>query len=102
MRTDTLWKLLGRVHVLKAREDHQNPSRVLVLTSNLPTPGSEGDKALRAVGPHGVFDAIEMFDDVAVSQRLVAYATGVDVPIPGFWSDSDIEYFEALGVERTR
>lgn len=101
-RTDTLWKLLGRVHVLKAREDHQNPSRVLVLTSNLPTPGSEGDKALRAVGPHGVFDAIEMFDDAAVSQRLVAYANGVDVPLPGFWSDGDIEYFEALGVERTR
>lgn len=70
-----------------------------MLTSNLPSPGSEGDKALRAVGPHGVFDAIEMFDDAAVNHRLVAYAAGVDVPIPGFWSDDDIEYFEALGIE---
>ena len=96
MRTDTLWKLLGRVHVLKAREDSQNPSRVLVLTSNLPGSGSEGDKALRAIGPHGVFDAIEMFDDAAVSQRLVAYADGADAPIAGFWNETDIEEFEEV------
>jgi len=94
MRSDTLWKLLGRVHVLKAREDPQNRSRVLVLTSNLPKNSSEGDKALRAVGPHGVFDAVEMFDDAAVSQRLKAYAQGVDAPIAGFWSDADVVEFE--------
>jgi site-specific DNA-methyltransferase (adenine-specific) len=93
-RTDTLWKLLGRVHVLKAREDRQNRSRVLVLTSNLPNSGSEGYKALRAVGPHGVFDAVEMFDDEAVRHRLAAYASGVDVPIAGFWTDDDIAEFE--------
>lgn len=96
MRTDTLWKLLGRVHVLKAREDSQNRSRVLVLTSNLPNAGSEGDKALRAVGPHGVFDAIEMFDDDAVLQRLKRYAEGVDAPIAGFWSDADVTEFEEI------
>ena len=94
MRTDTLWKLLGRVHVLKAREDRQNRSRVLVLTSNLPNSGSEGHKALRAVGPHGVFDAIEMFDDEAVTKRLAAYAAGQDVPIAGFWTEEDIAEFE--------
>jgi len=93
MRTDTLWKLLGRVHVLKAREDSKNPSRVLVLTSNLPNTGSEGYKALRAVGPHGVFDAIEMFDDAAVQQRIMPYAAGVDAPIAGFWTDDDIDEF---------
>jgi len=93
-RTDTMWKLLGRVHVLKAREDSQNRSRVLVLTSSLPSNGSEGDKALRAIGPHSVFDAIEMFDDAAVSQRLAAYAAGVQVPIAGFWTDADIAEFE--------
>jgi hypothetical protein len=89
-----MWKLLGRVHVLKAREDSQNRSRVLVLTSSLPSNGSEGDKALRAIGPHSVFDAIEMFDDAAVSQRLAAYAAGVQVPIAGFWTDADIAEFE--------
>jgi hypothetical protein len=95
MRTDTLWKLLGRVHVLKANEDPQNRWRVLVLTSNLPNAGSEGDKALRAVGPYSIFDAIEMFDDGAVSQRLASYAAGSDMPIAGFWSEDDIEKFEA-------
>lgn len=96
MRTDTLWKLLGRVHVLKAREDSQNRSRVLVLTSNLPKAKSEGDKALRAIGPHGVFDAIEMFDDDAVRQRLARYARGVDAPIAGFWSERDVAEFEEI------
>ena len=96
MRTDTLWKLLGRVHVLKAREDAQNPSRVLVLTSNLPNAGSEGDKALRAVGPNGVFDAIEMFDDAAVRSRLAAYAAGAKQPMLGFWTEADIGEFGEL------
>ena len=59
MRTDTLWKMLGRVHVLKS---HQPEAQLLVLTSNLPRAGSEGDKALRSVGPDSVFDAVEMFD----------------------------------------
>lgn len=97
LRTDTLWKLLGRVHVLKADEDHLDPSRVLVLTSNLPKRGSEGDKALRAVGPNQVFDAIEMFDPAGVA-RLRHYATvDGERPIAGFWSEADIvERFEAV------
>ena len=68
MRTDTLWKTLGRIHVLRATDEPQNPSRVLVLTSNLPKAGSEGDKALRAVGPDQVWDAIEMFDASGVAR----------------------------------
>ena len=95
MRTDTLWKTLGRIHVLRATDEPQNPSRVLVLTSNLPKANSEGDKALRAVGVDQVFDAIEMFDATGVS-RLSAYAQGDAVlPIPGFWTESDIEAYEA-------
>ncbi len=95
MRTDTLWKLLGRVHVLKAQEDATNRSRVLVLTSNLPKANSEGDKALRAVGPNGVFDAIEMFDEAGGVRRLAAYASGCDMPMVGFWTEAEIETFEA-------
>ena len=64
MRTDTLWKTLGRIHVLRATDEPQNPSRVLVLTSNLPKANSEGDKALRAVGPDQVWDAVEMLRDI--------------------------------------
>ena len=95
MRTDTLWKTLGRIHVLRATDEPQNPSRVLVLTSNLPKANSEGDKALRAVGVDQVWDAVEMFDAAGVS-RLRAYAQGDAVlPIPGFWAESDIEAYEA-------
>ncbi len=95
MRTDTLWKTLGRIHVLRRTDEPQNPSRVLVLTSNLPKSNSEGDKALRAVGADQVFDAVEMFDAAGLA-RLAAYAEGGAVlPIPGFWTEDDIERYEA-------
>jgi modification methylase len=94
VRTDTVWKLLGRVHALKAAEDHLNREQVLVLTSNLPKANSEGDKALRAVGPNSIFDAVEMFDHEGV-QRLADYASGVSpVPVEGFWTPDDLERFE--------
>ena len=87
LRIDTIWKTLGRASVLKA---HDAEARILVLTSHLPRPGSEGDKALRAVGPYGVFDAIPMFDEQAV-ERLVQYANGgVTEPIAGFWKAKEI------------
>ncbi len=88
-RTDTLWKTLGRAYVLSTQPDH----RLLILTSHLPRPGSEGDKALRAVAGKGVFDALEMFDsDDQV--RLTTYATEVvDRPQVGFWSPKEIDKF---------
>ena len=96
MRTDTMWKLLGRIHVLKAGDDPVDPTRVLVLTSNLPKVGSEGYKALKAVGPNGVFDAVEMFDDDVGVKRLAEYASARSIqPLPGFWSEAEIETFEA-------
>ena len=63
-------------------------ARLIVLTSNLPHPGSPGDRALRAVGPASVFDAIEMFDP-AGRHRLAAYAQG-SPQLPGFWTDEDL------------
>ncbi len=86
MRTDTLWKTLGRAHVLKAQD---SAARLLVLTSNLPRPSSPGDRALRAVGPWSVFDAIEMFDPRG-QERLRRYAEGADEALPGFWSLDDL------------
>ena len=59
LRTDTVWKALGRAHVL-ARADKQP---VVFLTSHLPRKGSEGDIALRNVGATSCFDAIEMRSD---------------------------------------
>lgn len=87
LRIDTLWKTLGRAHVLKAYDPE---ARILILTSHLPRPSSEGDKALRAVGPDAVWDAVAMFDEVA-RQRLTQYsAGGVIEPLPGFWKPSEI------------
>jgi site-specific DNA-methyltransferase (adenine-specific) len=79
MRTDTLWKMLGRLHVLKSFD---STAKVLVLTSNLPRPGSEGDKALRAVGPNSVFDVIELYDPEGFG-RLEKYASGTLEPQEG-------------------
>lgn len=88
-RTDTLWKMLGRLHVLRAAAPVDEPTRVLVLTSNLPRPGSEGHKALHAVGPSSVFDVIELHDPRG-EDRLRAYAGGCTVPLEGFWSREEI------------
>ncbi len=87
LRTDSLWKLLGRLHVL--RSVPAEITNVLVLTSNLPRPGSEGHKALQAVGPTVVFDAIELYDPEGL-QRLRAYAEGATEPIAGFWSEATL------------
>lgn len=86
IRTDTLWKTLGRAHVIKSVEPDAN---LLILTSNLPHKNSPGDRALRSVGPWSVFDAIEMFDPVGL-ERLAEYAKGSDV-LPGFWSKTDLD-----------
>lgn len=91
-RIDTVWKLLGKLHVLASMADGQDrhDHGVLVLTSNLPKPGSPGDRALRSVGPHVIFDAIEMYDPAGLA-RLQHYATSTDPrPLPGFWTEREL------------
>jgi len=91
-RADTVWKLLGRLHVLSALADGQESSDkgVLVLTSNLTKPGSPGDRALRAVGPGVIFDAIELYDPAGL-ERLRRYAETEDPsPLPGFWTEAEL------------
>ena len=95
MRTDTLWKTLGRAHVYfmaKARTPAAgDEARLLVMTSNLPKRGSEGWKALKAVGPESVFDVIEIYRE-RDRIRLGEYgAQEFPVPIEGFWSSEQIE-----------
>ena len=92
-RVDSVWKLLGKLHVLAAMGDGQDrrDESVLVLTSNLPKPGSPGDRALRAVGPGVIFDAIELYDPAGLD-RLRQYAQTPDPsPLPGFWSQSELD-----------
>jgi DNA modification methylase len=88
LRTDTVWKSLGRAYALKgARGDVP----LVFLTSHLPRRPSEGDTALRAAGPDAFFDAIEMLSEDSL-ERLERYAKGRfrDNPQPGFWTAQDL------------
>lgn len=95
-RIDTVWKLLGRVHVLRSMwtDGQENTEhRVLVLTSNLPKPGSPGDRALRSVGPKSIFDAIELLDPAGLDRLHQYAAAATPSPLPGFWTADDLVDF---------
>jgi modification methylase len=86
LRTDAVWRSLGRANVLS--NNHKTP--VVFLTSHLPTPRSEGDLALRAVGPGVVFDVVAMLADPD-RERLKRYVKGgFAVPEEGFWTERDL------------
>lgn len=87
VRADTLWKSLGQAFVLGARG--RRP--LVLLTTDLPKPRSEGDTALRALGPGAVFDVMQMLSD-ADRSRLTLYGRGglSTKPLSGFWTDADI------------
>jgi DNA modification methylase len=92
LRTDTVWKSLGRAHVLA--KNGRGP--VVFLTSHLPKAKSEGDQALRAAGPSAFFDAIEMLS-VEGQERLAKYAAiGYDQGPQGFWTPEELEQAERL------
>lgn len=86
IRTDTMWKVLGRANVL-----HQlgATDRLVLLTTNLPKRGSVGDRALRTASCT-FFDAVEMLPDESKA-RLRAYAQGDrQLPLPGLRSAEEI------------
>lgn len=87
LRTDTVWKSLGRANVLF----NHGRTPIVLLTSHLPRPRSEGDVAIRAVGPGVVFDAIAMLADDQ-QERLKLYAKGGhhNRPESGFWTEKDL------------
>jgi len=78
IRTDTMWKTLGRANVL-----HQaGVDRLVLMTTNLPKRGSGGHKALSAAA-ETFFDAVEMLTAEGKA-RLRLYADApVDHPLPG-------------------
>ncbi|HEX2784350.1 MAG TPA: site-specific DNA-methyltransferase [Ilumatobacteraceae bacterium] len=88
LRTDAVWKSLGRASALKAA---RGDVPLVLLTSHLPRQPSEGDTAFRAAGPDAFFDAIEMLSDDSL-ERLRLYAKGgfTTNPQPGFWTPQDL------------
>ena len=79
-RTDAVWRVLGRAHVLAAH----GRSPLVVLTSQVPRRGAQGDQALRA-GAGAVFDIIDITSDTDRA-RLAAYGRGgAQAPLAGFW-----------------
>lgn len=87
LRTDSVFRAIGRASVL-ARGKR---SPIVLLTSHLPRPGSEGDRALRAVGPELVFDVIELLSQDGPA-RLAYYARAgrTAAPRPGFWTEREL------------
>ncbi len=86
VRSEIVWRALGRAHVLAAR----GVAPFVVLTTQLPRAGTEADRALRAPGPGGIFDAVDLLSPAARA-RLGAYAGGHGAsPRAGFWSESDV------------
>jgi modification methylase len=81
---DAVWRTLGRAHALRGAGE-----RVLVLTAAVPPRRGEFDIAMRAAGPAGVFDVVDVHDAAAL-ERLAAYAVGADRPLPGFWSPAEL------------
>ena len=72
-RTDTLWKALGRAAVLKG--SGVGNFRLIFLTTDLPSRGSTGDLALRAVRGDLCHDVIPMLSAAGL-ERLREYASG--------------------------
>jgi site-specific DNA-methyltransferase (adenine-specific) len=70
LRTDTVWKSLGRAHVLA----RAGKGPIVFLTSHLPRKASEGDIALKSADDV-VFDVIEMRSSVGY-EKLRKYAAG--------------------------
>lgn len=87
LRTDSVLRAIGRASVLV----RGGRSPVVVLTSHRPRPRSEGDRALRAVGPEVVYDVIELLSEDG-GRRLARYARGGEttVPRPGFWTEREL------------
>ncbi len=85
-RSETVWRALGRAHVMAASGHHP----FVVLTTQLPRPGTEVDRALRAPGPGGLFDAVDL-GSAEARARLAAYAGGrCGSPRAGFWPAADV------------
>ena len=89
LRTDAVWKALGRAVALQARP--AETCRSSCSATNLPRRPSEGDTALRAAGTEAFFDVVDLLSEDGLD-RLRRYAKGgcTDSPQPGFWTSRDV------------
>ncbi len=97
-RSDGLWHVLGRLHVLEATHP---TARVLVLTPHPVSPTSTTGKTLRAVGPRSLHDVISL-SDAPDLDRLAVYGSGNANPIAGFWTAADLSAKAALTLDLDR
>ncbi|TVR26472.1 MAG: site-specific DNA-methyltransferase [Ilumatobacter sp.] len=88
-RTEIVWRALGRASAATGRSPDVP---FVVLTTELPRAGTEGDVALRAAGPTVCFDVVDLLSGDH-RERLAAYATSADAPAPttGFWSATELD-----------
>ena len=87
LRTDSVWKALGRATALA----HTGVSPVVVLTTNLPADSSVGDRALRTCVGDTLFDVVEMVSSAGKARlRAYAKAESLNRPLPGFWTAGDV------------
>ncbi|HXA73812.1 MAG TPA: site-specific DNA-methyltransferase [Acidimicrobiales bacterium] len=85
-KSETVWRTLGRAHVMAAG----GVGPLVVLTTQVPRAGTEADRALRAPGPGGIFDVVDLSAADGAS-RLAAYARSRGgAPLPGFWGERDL------------
>jgi DNA modification methylase len=94
VRPEVVWKALGRAAALQ-RVRAGTP--LVLLTTSLPRPRSEGDVALRAAGPGLVTDVVDLRCETG-RDRLRRYAKGgyrAD-PQPGFWSPEELGFTPEL------
>jgi site-specific DNA-methyltransferase (adenine-specific) len=87
VRTEAVWRALGRAVAVRGAA---TGVPLVLLASDLPRRGSEGDKGLRAAGPGVVRDVVDLLD-AGARARLAGYAAGAPAPAPGYWSESDLD-----------
>ena len=86
LRTEAVWRAIGRAAALRGVS---TDVPVVLLATDLPRRGGEGDKGLRAAEPDVVLDVVDLLDPAAQA-RLARYATGAPAPAPGFWGESEL------------
>jgi site-specific DNA-methyltransferase (adenine-specific) len=88
-RNDAVWQALGEAAALRSRRPG---TPLVILTTQLPAAGSDGDLALRSVGQDVVFDVIDMLSADA-RDRLASYAAGAAAAHPrtGFWAPGHLD-----------
>ena len=76
-RTDTLWKALGKAAILGTQfPDAERPCRYVLISTDVPTPGSAGGRAIHEAQAAGlVWDVLNISEPETVA-ALLHYASG--------------------------